>query len=345
MSTLRRDPITGRWVINTDKLKDRATSLNDMEDYDKKKICPFCEGNENLTPPEIFAFRKEGSLKDQTGWEVRVVPNISPALKSELDLDRRPELMYDLMNSVGAHEIIIETNQHITNLADLAPEQIKKVLEMYKFRLEDLKKDKRFKSIVIFKNYGERAGSSPIKHSHSQLIAMPVTPKALKEELFGAKDYYDYKSRCVFCDMIKQELYQKKRIISENQNFVCFAPFASRFTHETWILPKKHFADFESMDEKTTESLAFFLKDILQRIKIFLKDPPYNYILHTGPNRVQKKNYWQSIDADFHWHFEIMPRFTRIAGFEWGTGFYINATTPEEAAEDLRSVVVEAESR
>jgi len=341
MPTLRRDPITGRWVINPDRKEDHPSSLIEMEKLIQKGICPFCGGNERYTPPEIFALRAKGSDKDAPGWEVRVVPNVSPALRVELDLDRRAERMYDLMNAVGANEVIIETPQHIPNMADLEVSQIQKVLETYKQRISDLKKDKRLRSIFIFKNYGERAGSSPIKHAHSQLIAVSVTPKNLKEELKGAKEYYDYKERCVFCDMIKQELSTKKRVICSNPDSIAIAPFASRFTHEVWILPRKHSVDFENLSDGECQSLAILLKEVLLRLKTLLNDPPYNFILHSGPNRTKRRGgAWITLNEDYHWHIEIMPRYMRIDGFEWGTGLYINATTPEEAAASLRKVKV-----
>jgi UDPglucose--hexose-1-phosphate uridylyltransferase len=337
MSFLRRDAITGRWVINTDRTKGRSSSLMDMEGLAQKGICPFCEGNEKYTPPEIFALRTQGSEKNKPGWQVRVVPNISPALRVELELDRRAELMYDLMNSVGAHEIIIETPEHTPNLADLETLQIQKVLQAYKQRILDLKKDKRFRSVVIFKNHGERTGSLLIKHTHSQLIALSITPKNLKEELKGAKEYYDYKERCVYCDIVRQELSSEKRIVGTNSHFIAICPFASRFTHEVWILPRKHSVDFEQINEELAGSLASLLKEVLLRLKISLDDPPYNYILHTGPNRTPRRGEtWKTLDEDYHWHIEIMPCYTRIDGFEWGTGFYIDSTTPEKAAESLR---------
>ncbi|UCB52889.1 MAG: DUF4931 domain-containing protein [Candidatus Zixiibacteriota bacterium] len=341
MPTLRRNPITGRWVINPDAKSGRTSSLLEMEKLIGEGICPFCEGNEKYTPPEIFALRGGESEKDGPGWEVRVVPNVSPALNVEPELDRRAERMYDLMNAVGAHEVIIETPQHVANLADLDASQIKKVIDTYKTRILDLKKDQRFRSVFIFKNYGERAGSSPIKHAHSQLIAVSVTPKNLKEELMGAKKYYDYKERCVYCDMIKQELSAKRRIICSNTDFLAVTPFASRFTHEVWILPRKHSADFESMRDAKSQNLASLLKEVLLRLKILLDDPPYNFILHSGPNRTKRRGEaWKTLSEDYHWHIEIMPRYTRIDGFEWGTGLYINATTPEEAAGSLRGVKI-----
>ncbi len=341
MPTLRRDPISARWVINPDLANDQPSSMIEMEKLITRGTCPFCEGNEKFTPPEIFALRSKDSRKDRPNWEVRVVPNLSPALKVELELDQRAERMYDLMNAVGAHEIIIETPRHIANLADLETGQIKKVMRTYRERILDLKKDLRFRSIFIFKNYGERAGSSPIKHAHSQLIAVSITPKNVKEELTGAKEYYDYKERCIFCDVIKQEIAADKRVICSNQDFLAIAPFASRFNHEVWILPKKHSVDFESTGDIQFENLASLFKEVLLRLKILLNDPPYNYIIHTGPNRTRRRGEaWKTLSADYHWHIEIMPRFTRIDGFEWGTGLYINATTPEEAAANLRKVQI-----
>jgi UDPglucose--hexose-1-phosphate uridylyltransferase len=342
MSTLRRDPITGRWVVDADITKGKSSSLIGMEELARtKKICPFCEGNEKYTPPELFALRNDESEKNEPGWQVRVVPDISPALRVEGELDRRAELMYDLMNAVGAHEIIIETPRHVSNLADLEVSQIQKVMQAYKERILDLKKDKRFRSIVIFKNYGKKTGSSPIEHAHSQLIALSITPKNVKEELKGAKEYYDYKNRCVYCDITRQELSTQKRIVSTNPHFVALCPFASRFTHEVWILPQKHSVDFEQINDELAESLASLLKEVLHRLKILLKDPPYNLILHTGPNRTFRKGgAWKTLDEDYHWHLEIMPHPTRMDGFEWGTGFYINFTTPEKAAEGLRKVKI-----
>ena len=341
MPTLRRNLITGRWVINPDGEKERTSSLLEMEKLIAEGICPFCEGNEQYTPPEIFALRAEGSEKNGPGWEVRVVPNISPSLSIEPDLDRRGERMYDLMNAVGAHEVIIETPRHMANLADLDDSQIKKVIDTYKTRILDLKKDQRLRSVFVFKNYGKRAGSSPIKHAHSQLIAVSVTPKNLKEELMGSKRYYDYKERCVYCDLIKQELSTKRRVICSNTDFLAIAPFASRFTHEVWILPRKHSVDFETLADTGSQKLAALLKEVLLRLKILLDDPPYNFILHSGPNRTKRRGEaWKTLSEDYHWHIEIMPRYTRIDGFEWGTGLYINATTPEEAAASLRGVKI-----
>lgn len=301
--------------------------------------CPFCQGAENRTPPEIFAIRDAGTKPNQPGWSVRAVPSIAPILRIEGPLNRRGKGMYDLINGIGAHEVVIETPQHISDIADLAPEQIKKVIDTYIYRMNDLEKDHRFKYVLIFKNYGPAAGSTMYRHSRSQLIATPVNPKLVKEELVGAKKYFDYKDRCVFCDMLKQELDAQERMIIEMDGFVAIAPYASRFPFEVWILPKEHSCDFPRLAEDHRIDLARILKIVLAKLKKALGDPPYNYIIHTAPFRVGKKSgYWRTIEDDYHWHIEVIPRLTRVAGFEWGAGVYINPTPPEEAAKYLRQL-------
>lgn len=303
--------------------------------------CPFCEGKEDNTPPEIFAIRDPKTRPNQPGWNVRVVPSIAPILGIEGRLNRHGKGMYDLMNGIGAHEVIIETPEHITHLSDLPPEQIKRVIDTYIYRIVDLEKDKRFKYVLIFKNYGIIAGSRMYKHSRSQLIATPVNPKLVKEELAGAKRYFDYKDRCIFCDILKQELDIQDRVILEMDGFVAIAPFASRFPFEVWILPKDHSCDFPQLPDASRIDLARILKITLSKLKAALGDPPYNFIIHTAPFRIGKKTgYWRTIEEDYHWHIEIIPRLTRVAGFEWGTGVYINPTPPEEAAKYLKGLEI-----
>jgi UDPglucose--hexose-1-phosphate uridylyltransferase len=242
------------------------------------------------------------------------------------------------MHGVGAHEVVIETNQHIANMADLSEGQIANVVTCYIDRMKDLEKDERFKYVLVFKNYGWIAGAGRIKHSRSQIIATPVNPKRVKEELAGARLYYEYHERCVFCDLIKQELGSPDRLIADVDGFIAVTPFAARFPFEAWILPKKHACDFTSLDAPGRLSLGQIMKKVLAKIKKGLDDPPYNYVLHTAPFRREKVGYWKTIDYDYHWHIEIMPRLTRVAGFEWGTGFYICPLPPEDAAKFLREV-------
>jgi UDPglucose--hexose-1-phosphate uridylyltransferase len=245
-----------------------------------------------------------------------------------------------MMSGVGAHEIIIETNQHIANMADLSAEQISKVFRCYSDRILDLERDQRFKYALVFKNYGRSAGGSSVRHSRSQIIATPVNPKRVKEELVGAREYFDYHERCIFCDLIRQELEQKDRLILELDGFIAVIPFAARFPFEVWVLPKKHSCDFTSLDNDSMRNLGKVMKEVLLRLKNGLNDPPYNYVIHTAPFRRKKTGYWKTVDQDFHWHIEIMPRLTRVAGFEWGTGFYICPLTPEDAANFLRGAKI-----
>jgi len=341
MPELRKDPVIGRWVIiSTERARRPDQFADKLKDQEDRQPCPFCEGQETRTPPEIYAVRPHHYVRNGPGWELRVVPSISPFLRVEGDLERRGNGLYDVMNGVGAHEIVIETNQHIANMADLSEEQITKVLNCYSDRIVDLEKDTRLKYVLVFKNYGIGSGGTEIKHSRSQLIATPVNPKRVKEELAGSHLYYEYHERCVFCDLIKQELAEKERVILDFDGFVAVSPFAARFPFETWILPKQHGCDYTCMEAASRRNLARVLKAVLLKLKIGLNDPDYNYVIHTAPFRRQKIGYWKTIDQDYHWHIEIMPRLTKVAGFEWGTGFYICPLPPEETAKFLREAQI-----
>jgi UDPglucose--hexose-1-phosphate uridylyltransferase len=197
-----------------------------------------------------------------------------------------------------------------------------------KERMHDLKKDRRFQYIMLVKNHGEAAGAL-LEHPHSQLIALPVVPKRVKEEVDGAKQYYDFKERCIFCDIIRQESSGGARLVSETDRFSVLEPYAPRFPFETWILPKQHASHFEDADAATLQNLAWILRATLRKLDKVLERPAYNFIVHSSP--VQDAPL-----AHYHWHVEIIPKLTKVAGFEWGTGFYINPTPPEESARFLR---------
>jgi len=341
MPELRKDPIVGRWVIiATERARRPDQFITEPVEAGAEKPCPFCEGMESHTPKEIYALRSRNSSPDSPGWDLRVVPSLAPFLRIEGDLDRRGKGLYDLMNGVGAHEIVIESNKHVSSMADLSEEQIAKVISCYITRIQDLERDERFKYVLVFKNYGWAAGGGRVKHSRSQLIATPVNPKRVKEELVGARQYYDAHERCIFCDLIRQEREMKDRVILEVDGFIAIVPFAARFPFEIWILPKKHACDFVQLSENERAAMAKILKAVLKKLKVGLNDPPYNYIIHTAPFRRSKAGYWRTIADDYHWHIEITPRLTRVAGFEWGTGFYICPVTPEAAAKFLREVVI-----
>jgi UDPglucose--hexose-1-phosphate uridylyltransferase len=331
MPDLRRDPITGRWVIIA---TDRAQRPQDfIREPVKLKggFCPFCAGNESKTAHEILAFRPEdngGSQPDSPGWNLRVVPNKFPALRVEGDLDRQADGIYDRMNGVGAHEVVIETPEHNETFASMPAKRIEDTLYAFRMRVLDLKRDARLKYVLLFKNHGEMAGAT-IEHTHSQLIALPIVPRQVVEELKGARDYYTLKERCIYCDIGRQELKEKARLVQESDGFIVVEPFAPRFPFETWIIPRQHDSAFENSPTDRFPELAQLLKTLAAKVDRVLDRPAYNMVIHSAPLYDQPSEH-------YHWHIEFMPKLTRVAGFEWGTGFYINPTTPEEAAKYLR---------
>jgi UDPglucose--hexose-1-phosphate uridylyltransferase len=337
MPELRRDPLSEGWVIISTERGKRPSDYGRVREHRKPGPCVFCEGQEAAAPVEIWALR-DGTPPGGPGWRVRVIPNKFAALRVEGNLDRRGEGQYDRMNGIGAHEVIIETPNHDETIMDMSVERVAEVMLAYRSRIEDLRKDDRFKYVQVFKNHGEVAGASQ-PHAHSQVIALPVTPRWVKEELISCRKHFEAKERCLFCDIINQELDLPKRIAYQNDQFVAFLPFASRFPFETMILPKQHESDFTRVDDAGLRSIADCLKTVLMALDDCLEDPPFNYVLHSASVRRPGRGYWQSIDYDYHWHLEIIPRLTKMAGFEWGTGFYINPTPPEEACAHLRRSV------
>ena len=339
MPELRRDPVVGRWVIiSTERAKRPTDFISPAADVEPPEECPFCEGKESSTPPEIYAIRDPGTRPNTTGWQVRVLPSIKPILRIEGELSRRAKGMYDTMNGIGAHEVIVEDPRHVANIADLPVERIRQSLEASVHRMVDLEHDPRFRYALWFKNHGSIAGAGRIQHSRSQLIATPVTPKRVKEELAGTRRYFEDKERCLLCDLIAQEREAGERIVLESAHIIALCPFASRFPFELMFLPKRHHCDFGAMTPEEIADLAAVMQQVLSRLKAVLNDPPYNYVLHTAPFRRHrtKATYWKTIQDDYHWHIELIPRLTKMAGFEWGSGFYINPTPPEEAARYLR---------
>jgi len=329
MPELRKDPVIGRWVIIATERAKRPSAYARVHEEPKGGFCPFCQGQEHHTPSEVLAYRHAGTQPNTPGWWVRVVPNKFPALETHGPLNRRGEGMYDCMNGVGTHEVVIETPEHNSSLADLPQRQIEEVLWAFRDRVIELKKDPRFRYIMIFKNHGREAGAS-LDHSHSQIIALPIVPKRVQEEVEGARRYWEYKERCVFCDIIHQEEKDQVRIIVGNDSFLAVAPFASRFPFETWVLPREHGLYFHEIQKNQVVDLADILHTLLGRMKQILDDPPYNFMFHTAPFERAGVPY-------YHWHIEIIPKLTKVAGFEWGTGFYINPTPPEHAARYLAS--------
>jgi UDPglucose--hexose-1-phosphate uridylyltransferase len=328
MPELRKDPVLGRWIIISRERGKRPSDFVIVETPTIGGFCPLCPGNENTTPHEVLAYGREGGSSNSPGWKVRVVPNKYPALVIEGELNREAEGLYDKMNGIGAHEVIIESPRHDDIFSELPPEHMVLIFMAFQNRICDLEYDDRFRYVLVFKNFGKAAGAS-LEHSHSQLVALPVLPRKIYSELTGSSTYFNYKERCVYCDIIHQELKQDVRVVCKNNYFITITPFAPRTPFEMWILPIKHSSAYHEQSYEELIALAEIFSESLCRLDACIPNVPYNFVLHTQPLRSKSLEH-------FHWHFEIVPKLTSIAGFEWGSGFYINPMPPEEAATYLR---------
>lgn len=333
MPELRKDIVTREWVIIS---KERAKrphdfahtkkALEELPEHDKS--CPFCTGNEEKTPPEVLVYRPVNSGPNSPGWLLRVTPNKYQALISEGDLNRENHHIYDHMNGVGAHEVVIECPEHNQTLATMDDKQVERVVWSYIDRYNALREDTRLKYFLVFRNHGVTAGCS-LAHPHSQIVATPIIPQKVWGKVRGVTQYREYRDKCVYCDIIATETHLQERVICENGSFTAIAPFASRSPFETWILPKNHRSCFAKMSRFEVEQFSAILKDVLGRLHRCLNNPPYNYMIITSPNDTD------TLDT-FHWYLEITPRLTTPAGFEIGTSIYINIVPPEAAAQYLR---------
>jgi UDPglucose--hexose-1-phosphate uridylyltransferase len=327
MPEFRKDPVTGQWVIIARERANRPFAFPVFKNPPQEGACPFCKGEEAQTPPEVLAYRPAGSLHDSSDWWLRVVPNKYPALVVHEPVHRAGNGMYDMINGMGIHEVVIETPQHDAHVGTMPQHGVEEIIWAYRDRTVEMCKDPRLEYVMIFKNHMREAGAS-IDHPHSQIIATPIVPKRVEEEMQGAHRHFEYKERCVFCDMIAQEGKEKTRLICESSLFISFMPYASRFPFECWILPREHASFFHDIQKNEVADFAKVLQDTMRRIKTVLNDPPFNWIMHTTPFHAGENTF-------YHWHLEIIPKLTRPAGFEWGTSFYINPVAPEDAAREL----------
>lgn len=326
MPQFRQDITTRDWVIiATERAKrpDQFKKEKKGEDVPARNPdCPFCTGNENKTPPDVF------TIKDGDTWKVRVFPNKFAAVVPDGETVREKKGIFRCMRGVGVAEVIVESPRHNVTIGQIADAEAENILLAYQERTLVLARDPRLELITLFRNYGTAAGAS-LQHPHSQLIATPVVPVSVRTKLEVAQSYYDDAGSCVFCDMLREELAAKERIAKESEYFVVFEPYASRSPFETWIIPKRHQAGFSAIKPEEIKDLAAVLNNTLGKILHLLSNPDYNYIVHSAP---VDQTY-----ADFyHWHIQILPRLTTAAGFELGSGMYINVTLPEEAARYLR---------
>ncbi len=332
MPELRKDPVLGRWIIISKERGSRPVDFVVEEYATKGGFCPLCPGNENTTPPEVLVYGREpSSLSNTPGWNLRVVPNKYPALVIEGDVDKEGVGIFDRMNGIGAHEVLVESPVHDETFIDLPPERMVQVFWAFRDRILDLGRDPRFKYVMVFKNSGRAAGAS-LEHSHSQLIALPILPRMIVSELEGSLSYYKYKERCIYCDVIRQELKEDIRVVCQNDDFVTLMPFAPRSPFEMWILPKKHSSSYITLPDSSFHSLTEIFSESMRRLNACIPNVPYNFVLHGAPLRSEALDY-------FHWHFEIRPKLSTIAGFEWGSGFYINSMPPEDAAQYLKDAI------
>jgi len=332
MSELRQDPTTREWVIiaperaNRPHQAPRKKRDEELPEWDAS--CPFCPGNEAQTPTEVFRIPISS---EASAWEVRVVPNQFAALTPEGDITRREDGRFvRKMGGFGEHEVIIETPSHNTPMALLTYEQVKKVLIAYQQRYNALKENRQLKFITIFKNYGWASGTS-LPHSHSQLVATPIITPYYHRRFNVAVDYYADMSRCLCCELLTDELGKGRRIIAETKEFVALHPYASRVPYETWIIPKKHYSSFGLFPATHLAELATVLKDILFCLHRGLNNPAFNLMVDTAITEDEENPY-------YHWRIRIMPRLTTIAGFEMGSGIYINTALPEETAKFMRQL-------
>ena len=336
MPQLRQNPATKEWVIiATERAKRPEEFLmpEEKESPDVKITCPFCPGNESLTPDEIFAFRTYGTKPGTPGWWIRVIPNKYPAFLPVGEVKRMKfEDYFRYMDGVGSHEIVIESPDHDRSIATMEQKQVEEIFMAFRERYAALKKDPRFEMILIFKNHGREAGTS-IRHPHSQIVATPITPNHIRHYIEEAMRYFDDNGECVYCQILKKDL-TKERLILETDNFIAFVPFAAKSPFEMWVLPKKHCSSYERISVMDIKELGFIMRQTLGKLNKALNNPAYNFMILSAPCHEEDLEY-------FHWHIQIVPRVAQVAGFELGSGIYINTVIPEEAAKFLRETKIE----
>jgi len=321
---LRRDPITQTWVIQ---------QTSEMR-WAKDGVCPLCPGNEALCPPNLYVYPY--GVPD---WQVRVIPHRHPFYQIERDPARLAEGLYDKMRNLGAHEVVIEHPGHAVQFMEVGDDHALRVLGAYVARIADLKKDLRFRYVTLFRNVGAEAGQE-LDHPHSEITATPFIPRRAAYELRAALNHYENKERCLFCDIVRQELEQQARTVEWNEHFLTFCPFASRVPYETWVLPIYHHCSFEE-DVTTPEKqvhLARLLKSTLRRLSSVAK--AYHLVLHTSPNlnvRPFRAGVWRTLTEDYHWHIEILPIIPgKSRSYSLKEVYFNSLPPPEIAAKELR---------
>jgi UDPglucose--hexose-1-phosphate uridylyltransferase len=338
MPEMRRNPLTGKWVILAPERAQRPQTptppgCHHHPHMERHHECQFCYGNERNTPEELLVYGRKNGKPNTNGWDLRVISNKFPAvdMNSHFSVCQINE-MEVFSYAEGKSEVVIETPHHSKAMSNYTLKEIELVLRSYKDRYIAISKEEHIKYIALFKNHGKNAGAS-IAHSHSQIIGVPVIPPILEQELALSEKHFKTSGSCIYCDMTALESEQKSRIIAENDDFIAFMPYASKAPYETWVLPKFHCSCYELITNEQIKNLAIIWKIVLYKLSEALENPPYNYFIHTLPVR-------EKANEHYHWHAEIIPRTTTPAGFELGTGIFINISTPEANAERLKDIKV-----
>jgi UDPglucose--hexose-1-phosphate uridylyltransferase len=333
MPQIRKDPLSDCWVIYAEAREQRPNEFERVERRRADARCPFCAGNENDTPPALVTYSANGHPREgsDSSWTLRVVPNKYPALVPRGMAEPESTGMYVAGAPFGAHEVIIESPRHVASLTELTPEEAQLTMRAYRERMRALQDVSELRYALIFKNVGPEAGAS-LEHAHSQLVATPMVPRQIQQELTACRQWHRTRKVCFFCEVIADERAHRSRLVAESEHFLAVCPYASRVPFEVWILPRQHQSHFERQSEQMLADLAQFAQCVLRRLEQVHEHLAYNYFLHTAPFRARALGH-------FHWHLEILPRLPTTAGFEWGGGYFINPVPPEQAAANLRSAV------
>jgi UDPglucose--hexose-1-phosphate uridylyltransferase len=332
MPEFRQNMVSKEWVIIAKERAKRPDDFVQKRDAKKqlpphKEDCPFCPGNESMTPPSLF------SIKRNEAWSLRVVPNKFAALQGHLTTERKREGRFLKANGFGIAEVVIETPFHNRSIATMELDEVKNTVFAYRERYDALSRMEQLGLITVFRNYGEKAGTS-LEHPHSQIIATPIVPPHVRDPLYQSQLACDTYGDCIYCGMMEEERRQQVRVVRETEYFLVICPFASRSPFETRIYPRSHRSSFVNIRNEELMDFAYVLQDTIKRLHIGLSDPDYNYIIRSAPIEDSNVKY-------HHWYVVIVPKLTTPAGFEIGTGIYINTTLPEQCAEFLRGVKIQ----
>ena len=329
MPELRKDPVRGHWVIVGTERPRRPTDFVAIDPPPPAGPCILCGGHEAETPPELLALRPADATRPNTpGWRVRVVPSKFPAFRVEGELERRGLGLYDVMNAVGAHELVVESPQHADRLATLPVGAFEDLLHAFQARMIDLRRDARIRSVRVFKSIaGALPGSG---HSHSQIIATPTVPEDLADELAQARAYHDYRERCLFCDILHQEVEDGRRLVVDGDAVVAFVPFAAASPFEVWVLPRRHSPVYEQVSPAERTATARVLREVLRRLDRALGPTGIAFVMHSAPVGDEQTR-------SFHWHVEVQARVASTVTPALDSGFVSNPLLPEDAAQILRA--------